>query len=233
VDDLADLLSRRVDTLYEADDQGRIVRSNEWDSRPAPRTHVMFTAHGAIARFRGDVPDHLAATLDAICRREPLVMPGADGPTVRRELMETLGDYAPIQQVWCGPAYRLPKSMKPEAGLAIPIRHDDAQLLASCFPDWGADVPHRQPFVAVVEAGEAVCLCASVRISAAVHCAGVETHADYRQRGHALSAVAAWARAVRALGATPFYSTSWDNVASQRVAGRLGFEMVGVDFHVS
>jgi predicted GNAT family acetyltransferase len=66
-----------------------------------------------------------------------------------------------------------------------------------------------------------------------VHCAGVETHHDHRQQGHALRAVSGWAAAVRRLGATPFYSTSWDNIASQRVASRLGFEMVGIDFHVS
>jgi hypothetical protein len=42
-----------------------------------------------------------------------------------------------------------------------------------------------------------------------------------------------WARAVRAQGATPFYSTSWDNLASQRVADRLGFLPVGVDFHIT
>jgi RimJ/RimL family protein N-acetyltransferase len=38
---------------------------------------------------------------------------------------------------------------------------------------------------------------------------------------------------VRALDATPFYSTSWDNLASQGVARRLGLTLAGVDFHLT
>jgi hypothetical protein len=38
---------------------------------------------------------------------------------------------------------------------------------------------------------------------------------------------------VRALGATPFYSTSWENAASRRVAARLGFQLVASDLHIS
>ena len=137
-----------------------------------------------------------------------------------------------MRTVWCGPAYRVPDPLALDE-TAVPIDEENAQLLAPCFIDWIADVPHRRPFLAVVEDGRAVAVCASVRISPAVHCAGVETHPDYRQQGHALRAVAGWAAAVRALGATAFYSTSWDNIASQRIAARLGFEMIGVDFHVT
>jgi 3-polyprenyl-4-hydroxybenzoate decarboxylase len=61
----------------------------------------------------------------------------------------------------------------------------------------------------------------------------LQTRADRRRRGHAVNAVAGWARAVRSLGATPFYSTSWDNVASQGVAHRLQLSLVGVDFHLT
>jgi len=74
--------------------------------------------------------------------------------------------------------------------------------------------PHRRPFMAAVECDHAVSICASVRISDAVHCAGVETRTDHRQKAHA---VTPWQ--VGAAGAishaVPFYSTSWDNVASQ------------------
>ena len=61
----------------------------------------------------------------------------------------------------------------------------------------------------------------------------VHTVPEFRRRGYALAAVAGWAQAVRACGATPFYSTSWDNLASQRVAQRLGGQLVGADFHVT
>ncbi|HZZ90645.1 MAG TPA: GNAT family N-acetyltransferase [Caulobacteraceae bacterium] len=227
-----DLLTRRVETLYETDARGRLVRSNEWDARPAPRLHVMFTADGPICRFRGDVPDDLALRLEDLCRRAPPAELGPGLPEIGAVLIAELARHAPVRAVWCGPAYRLPEGAQ-IAGRAVAIDPANAALLAACFPDWIADASHRQPFVAVVEGGRAVALCASVRISGAVHCAGVETHADHRRRGHAASAVGAWAAAAQALGATPFYSTAWENIASQRVAARLGFELVGVDFHVT
>jgi len=227
-----DLLTKRVAALYVADAHGRLVSTNEWDARPAPRFHLMLTASGPIRRFRGDLSDDLIRALEAICRQEPTRVPGPDLPVMRRELLHALGKHGEVERVWCGPAYRLPAKAKLEAEVVL-IHEGNARLLERGFPDWLADIPHRQPFTAVVGDGHAVSICASVRISAAVHCAGVETHADHRRRGHALRAVAGWATAVRTLGATPFYSTSWDNIASQTVAQRLGFDMVGVDFHVT
>jgi hypothetical protein len=38
---------------------------------------------------------------------------------------------------------------------------------------------------------------------------------------------------VHALGATPLYSTSWDNLASRGLAARLGLAQFGVDFHLT
>lgn len=229
---LAELLTRRVETLYQTDARGRLVRSNEWDGRPAPRFHLMLTAAGPICRFRGDVPDDLSARLEGLCRRAPPAQLAPGLPAIADALIAELARDAPVQSVWCGPAYRLPDGV-PTPASAVAVVPASAGLLAATFPDWVADVPHRQPFMVVIERGRAVALCASVRISEAVHCAGVETHPDHRRQGHAASAVTAWAGAVRALGATPFYSTSWDNIASQRLAMRLGFELVGVDFHVT
>jgi len=73
-------------------------------------------------------------------------------------------------------------------------------------------------------------ICASVRVSRDVHCAGAETLPDRRGQGHGAVAVTAWARAVRGLGVTPFYSSSWDNLASRDLARRLGLRLFGVDF---
>ena len=63
--------------------------------------------------------------------------------------------------------------------------------------------------------------------------AGVETVEAYRGRGYARAVTAVWAAALRSEGRLPLYSTSWDNVASQRVAGALGAVQYAVDFSLT
>jgi hypothetical protein len=85
----------------------------------------------------------------------------------------------------------------------VSINETNGHLLGGGFDDWLADIGYRQPFCAVVKDNRAVSICASVRITDAVHEAGVETLAGHRRRGHAASAVAGWALTVRSLGSCP------------------------------
>jgi predicted GNAT family acetyltransferase len=63
--------------------------------------------------------------------------------------------------------------------------------------------------------------------------AGLETLEEYRRRGHAVAVVAGWARAVRAMGRIPLYGTTWDNIASQGVARKLGLVRYGTELSLS
>ena len=100
------------------------------------------------------------------------------------------------------------------------------EKLVEELPDW-------QPFVAVMEGGRAASVCRSVRLTPEAHEAGVETLSEHRGKGYAKEAVAGWARLVRAMGAIPLYSTSWDNAASQAVARKLGLALYGADFQIA
>jgi hypothetical protein len=222
------LMRKRLATLYRCDDQDRILAVNYFAFVGVPRFHLMCTAYGNIARYRADVPDALIAQLDHLAEREPVVDPPTRLPALYDEYLDALG-VRPAN--WSGPAYMVENDVAPRVP-AIVIADGNSHLLRGKLEEWLPDVQHCQPLLAVIVDGRAVSLCASVRISAAVHCAGVETLPEYRRRGFALSAVAGWARAVRALGAMPFYSTSWDNISSQAVAARLGATLAGVDFHV-
>ena len=75
-------------------------------------------------------------------------------------------------------------------------------------------------------------VCRSVRITPEAHEAGVETLPDFRGKGYAKDVAAQWAQRVRAVGAIPLYSTSWENNASQAVARKLRLECYGADFQV-
>ena len=229
---LTDLMLNRVDALYRCDQQGRMVSINQWDGGVPPRLHLMRTADGVISRFRADVPDDLASRFEELCRREPVGELSRKLPAHYDEYVELLSSHAPIEGFGAGPAYMFTRDV-PTTASPIAIDDTNAYLLRGGFEAWLPDVPHRHPFMVVVEGEHAVSLCASVRISDAVHCAGVETRAEYSRRAHAVNVVAGWAHAVRLLGATPFYSTSWDNLASQGVAARLGLSLVGVDFSIT
>src|ERR1700688_126998 len=215
-----DLALKRVEALFRYDDRGRLTSINQWNGGAAPRFFLMRTVGSGIWRFRADLPDDLVSRLEPLCGREAGGDLSAKLPARYAEHLELLSSHAPVERVWAGPVYMSVRDLPPSTP-PIALGDDNAHLLRGGLEDWMPDVPHRRPFMAMIENDHAISLCASVRISDAVHCAGVEPRADHRQRGHAVNAVAGWARAVRSLGATPFYTTSWDNVASQGVARRL------------
>ena len=220
-----------IDTLFTHDAQGRIVHVNDRSARPAPRFYLARTASGCEWRFRNDQDDKLVTAIDAVCRAEPWREAAMDAPIDASKLEAPLNASAPIQRRWAGPIFRFPQELTLASDTHI-ITAANAQLLERHFTDWLDDVPQCQPFLAVVQAGHAVSLCASVRRSEAAHQAGVETTDAFRGRGYAAHVTAAWAHAVRGSGCCcPLYSTSWENAASRALAARLKLILFGADLH--
>jgi RimJ/RimL family protein N-acetyltransferase len=227
-----ELARRRMEAMYRSDRRGRLTSINQWDGGAAPRIHLMRTTAGVICRFRSDLPDALVSRLEELCNREPAGEPLGELPAHYDRYLDLLSSHAPVERVWAGPAYLFERDLPLDAD-AVSIDERNAELLRGGLDAWLPDVPHRRPFIAIVQDGRAVSICASVRISDSVHEAGVETRPEYRRRGYGANAVVGWARAVRSIGAAPFYSTSFENLASRRVAGRLGLSPAGVDFSVT
>jgi hypothetical protein len=198
----------------------------------APRFHLMRTARKSFGQFHADLTDDLVVRLEELRAQEPIGGRQGKWPGLRSKYLELLAFHAPVARVWGGPVFTFPDDMAADVG-TVSINETNGHLLRGGFDDWLPDICYRQPFCAVVEGNRAVSICASVRITDAVHGAGVETLAGHRRRGHAACAVAGWALTVRSLGANPFYSTSWDNEASQRVPARLHLAPIGLDFHAT
>jgi hypothetical protein len=232
VDCSPELAERRLDALYRRDQRGRLVSVNEWDGGAAPRFHLMRTTRKSFGQHRADLPDDLVARLEALLAQEPIGKRQGKWPGLYSKYLELLAPHAPVARVYAGPVFTFPDDTVADVR-TVSINETNKHVLRGGLDDWLPDVRYRQPFCAVVEGDRAVSICASVRITDKVHCAGVETVAGQRRQGHAIRAVAGWAVAVRSLGAQPFYSTSWDNEASQRVAARLHLVPIGVDFHVT
>jgi RimJ/RimL family protein N-acetyltransferase len=223
-----ELMRLHVEALFTHDARGDLLRVNEPNGAPAPRFFLGQTNEGLVLRFRGDVGEETRRDLADAASLEIL----NDLPTTPETYQEILASTAPIEKTWSGPAFSFPDSL-PAGDEAILITERDAHYLNAHFPSWLGDIRACAPMMALIIDGEAVALCASVRITDRACEAGVETTPAARGRGYAGKVVAAWARAVRASGKTPLYSTSWHNDASRSVARKLGLTQFGTDLHIT
>lgn len=227
-----ELLQIQADALFIYDAQNRMLRSNEPDpENPPPRFFLWRSAIGNLWRIRYDLPDELAAELGQLAASEPVDHDLREPPFHHLAYMELLAEHAPIHEASAGPAYYLPKC---EASTrAVLVTEENKTFVRANFPFTYDNLPALSPAAMVVEDGAAVTLCSSVRLIPQAAEARLRTEDAYRGRGFAVHAVSTWANAVYASGRLPLYSTSWDNIASQAVARRLGAVQYGADFSIT
>jgi len=229
-----DLLSKHLRSLYLTDRQGLLRGINQWDGGTVPYFHLARCAGGTLRRFHEDLSAALITELNDLCEREPALL--TRSPVHAGNFLDLLAAHVPVRESRQGPVFSFPQLKTPDQPAAadiIRIGTGNCHLLEPQLADWLPDVPYRQPFLAACHQGQAVAVCASVRITTECHEAGVETAPAFRRRGFAAAVTQAWARQVRALGAEPVYSTTWENAASQGVARTLGLLLTGVDFSIS
>lgn len=227
-----ELIEQQVETLFLQDEAKRLLAVNEPDKPEAPRFFLGRTKQGNLYRFRRDQPRPLIKHLEALVISEPVPQSLREEPVQLTAFADVLREYRAIRQVWTGPAYTFSGEVRWPSGV-VSITDTNADLLGKGFADLKAGLTTRQPCVAVVRENRVVSVCCSARTSPRAAEAGLETLEAFRGRGYAAAAVAGWAAAVRKDGRTPLYSTSWDNLASQGVAKKLGLTMYGADFHVT
>ena len=227
-----ELIRLHVAALFTHDAEGRLLRVNTPEGKPAARFFLGRTAQGSEWRFRRDLDAEVVRALAAMVRAEPAgdeFLQPPHGATAYRDL---LARSAPVERVWTGPAYRFPDALATPSGV-VRVTARNADLLRPHLEEWAGRVAECPPMLAAVEGGRAVAVCASVRITPAAHEAGVETAPEFRGRGHGARVVAAWAAAVRGMGRIPMYSTAWENTASQALARALGLRRYGTDLHIT
>ena len=224
-------LELHLRALFTHDARGRTLTRNALHRDPAPRFFLGRTVDGNRWRFRHDLPDDLAARLEALAADEPAPADLRTPPRHDARYRELLDAPAPAGEAWAGPAYRFPADLPPHGAGIVRLTPANTGLLRGADVEpWLEDIGKSEPLIAVVRGGRAVSVCGSVRITPEAHEAGVETSAAARGHGFAVAVVAAWAGAVRELGAEPLYSTSWENNASQSVARKLGLIPYASDY---
>lgn len=225
------LLEIHISALFTHDSSGRICSVNEPGGEPAPRFFLGRTKEGNSWRFRYDLSANVVERLETLAADEPVRDDLRSEPLNLEVLQETLGDNYGTQPAYSGPAYRFPEEIS-MPGVATRIARSNLDLLRNMVTNLDSTARTfevREPVCAVIEDGFAVSLCYSSRLTPLVAEAGLETLAAYRGRGYAPAVVAAWAQAVRDTGRTPLYGTTWDNLASQAVARKLGLVQYGAD----
>ena len=225
-----DLITLQINTLFHTDTAGRLLSVNEFGEPPAPRFFLGRTKQGNIWRFRHDLPAALVAELDALCRAEPIAQDLTSPPQQYAAIKALLQTYAPLQNEYRGPCWWIPEGNQPQANVVL-IDQTNFQLLETTFPWVQREEAYATgPVATTLDQGQGVAICFCSRYPGEATEAGVETRPAFRGKGYATAAVIAWAAAVRQRGVLPLYSTSWDNLASQAIARKLGLVFYGEDW---
>ncbi len=203
-------LSGLLEAMFQTDGRGRLVGS-------APSFHLLRTPQNVICRFHADLADEVVLLLEGLARRER-GRPAQWQYEYGDHLSALAAPNLRVAAMRAGPLYTFPDGLAP-SGACTAIEESNSHLLRNGLEEWLPDVATGQPLIAAVDGNRAVAVCATVNASRTAHCAAVETLAAYRGRGFAAAAVAGWACAVRALGTTPFYGTTFANLSSQALPG--------------
>lgn len=215
------LVEIETEALFVHNKEGRLLRVNEPDPEgPAPRFFLGRTKEGNIWRTRFDLQPELAVALEALATKEPINPTLQDPPLYLADYVKLLEEYAPITEEFSGPSYYLPPLLMPDG--VVLITGENVELLRDNYPYTADNLSIREPAIAIIEDGKAVTLCCTVRLTDVAGEAGLRTDPDYQGHGYGAKATQAWAFHMRAINRLPLYSTSWDNLASQGVARKLG-----------
>ncbi|MET9019552.1 GNAT family N-acetyltransferase [Actinopolymorpha sp. NPDC004070] len=239
-----DLLATEMDVLWNRDARGRLRKAHHVVLGVADDGHMLAVGE--------DVPDDVADDLTKTFEAAVEGMQGDAEPGRPPEFLSycrqrITGSLGPVV-VSAGPSYLVPSTVTPntdgrtydnDAAAVRIVRSDDGTearevLRAAATPatwtgeEW-ADLLSGSlgPWAIAVRDALVLAVAHTPVADSRGAEAGVWTHPDARGRGLATTVTAHWATLTRGTGRLPFYSTSADNLSSQRVAARLGLRPIG------
>lgn len=225
-------LHAHADSLFVRNQKGDLTFVNDWQgNHEAPLLHVARGQTETVHYFHQSVPDAIRTEIRGLLNQE-------NGPitaalSFESEYLRLLGDIREVVPPRLGPAYFILPQEPAVAAPVVAITSTNSHFLERHLSDWLPDVNHEQPMFAWVDDGAALGVCSSVRTSSQAVAAGVEVTPGARKSGIGKAVVRAWAIAVQNSGKFAMYSTTRDNIASQRLAASLKCQFIGTDFSVS
>jgi hypothetical protein len=225
--DELELMRLRLEVDYTFDERGRMLKTNEpldIARADAPDLVVGFAGEQRMLLAGASLSDELVDRLNVI----PADRISEDQASAYIGRVDRL--LASVGQ-WTrggGPVYRFAGTPSPDE-MAVEITEENRGTLRKHFLWLDDEFGGWGKAFAVVRDGAAVSLCFSSRLDDRSAEAGLETVPDYRGQGLAALVTQSWAASVHDSGRIPFYSTSFDNTASQAVARKLGLIQIGED----
>ena len=223
MDDL-DLLRLELGTLWITDARGRLLRTVPDDTRPPPLLVVAACRTGAVWTTSVSVPDTSHERVNRLLVSEPGAGELGWAPSCASGLIDAL-DAGDVAVPHGGPSYVVSSPLTPTA--AVDLRSDvelgGVAALDGLIPE--ADRSLAAPWVVAMVDGVVAAVCETARSTPRSVEAGVWTYEPHRRQGLGAAVTAAWS--ARVAGRTAFYSTTWDNTASQGVARHLGLHPIG------
>lgn len=203
-----------LETLFVLDGH-RIVSTREPNPSEGPDFALIRRADSYAWALSARVNEEQGKKIKMLALDESPTFDFRQPPKHIEEYMKLVGG-----EVNFGPAFEFPESSPMSPNIA---RIDSLEGIGNSFTGWTAEeVPGRSPIIAYIREGVPRSICFCARSSELMAEAGIETALEFRGRGFAGIAAAAWAAEIRASLRTPIYSTSWNNEPSLAVARKLG-----------
>jgi len=193
---------------------GQLVRIPGPEPDDIHRFFVVQHDRGCFAYARADLPlavrKRLSAVPPEVALREVSL------------IQSILAEHAICESVTQGKAYVFSAApSQTDYPDVVRLNREDSALVEPFDPGFAAFLEKR-PVFAILFEGKVVAGCVSAREDQAAGEAWVQTAPDFRRRGYARQATAAWAHHLQQQGKIPFYSHLLDNLASEALAGSLG-----------
>jgi GNAT acetyltransferase len=220
-----ELMKIQAETLYVLDIKNRIIRINESYQAHSPAVFFGKTKECMVTYFHHELPESII---------EEVIENTAESIDIMN-LCRIIEKYKMVKEIYIGPAYKF-NHVDCSSDLAngvIVINESNRHLLMNHFPILMNELEERTPAVGYLLNNEIVSVCCCARKSPKAAEASLKTIEGYRGKGYAQQVVLEWSKEVTKLSLIPLYSTSWDNLSSQKVAQKLDLVQYGMDFSIS
>ena len=227
-----ELLEEHIKTLFVLDSQSKMVSINEpWDkTKPAPRLYIGKTIDGTIIYKSGyDVSSIKIKEIEKILFRESM----NNKFEYLEEYLEIMESKNYVEEI-CYYYNNIKEDTINNCEIICKKIHKDniTDFTIGEFEWLKDEINYCQPCYGIINNGNIISVCRSVRITEKAHQAGIETVKEYKGKGFAGKVLKKWANDILNKSCIPFYSTLKENKASQRVAEKMELKIFGIGISV-